>query len=245
MYNVALSPQARYEDSIVKNKENKVADIFDELKQDIEEERWLLLWKKYQNHVYGIVAAIIIASAGYAWHTNHKQSILAQMSERYFIGMNMVSNKSDRSLTAFDQISASGQNIYSTLARFWAASLLTQKGTNEKAAHVYDTIIDKNTGIISRWDKQKVLMKELAIFKKAYTIIDQANIAAVQKEIEPFAQKGNPWEYSAYEILGLLKLRENKKEEAASYFRKIVNASDASNSFKSRAETFLGTLNQE
>ncbi len=222
-----------------------MADIFDELQEDIEQERWTRLWKKYHNYIYGVVGGVLIATAGYSWYNHYNQSKLSQAAEQYFRGINSAMHQSANSLPIFNRIAEEYNNIYTTLSRFWAAALLGKQGQDEMAATVYEETISDNSGLIAYWKNPQSLMKELAIFKKAYLTIDQADPETLRKLITPFAQEDNPWKLSAYEILALLQIRENHLAEAKEYLEKIITDKSASAPIKQRAEVLLGTLDQQ
>ncbi|MEI8320391.1 MAG: tetratricopeptide repeat protein [Alphaproteobacteria bacterium] len=222
-----------------------MADIFDELQEDLANERWELLWKKYHKHVYGAVSAILLATAGYVAYGNYKKSSLSQMAERYFMAMSFIQSKSDKSLPVLEGIAADSSNIYGTLSRLWAGALLIQRGEGEQAAAVYDAAISDNGGVLNYGRKVESLMKDLTIFKKAYATIDQADPKELASTMESYAQDGNPWRFSAYEILGLLKIKEGNPQEAATYLGKIVNDKDVHPATKQRAEALLATVGKQ
>jgi hypothetical protein len=206
-----------------------------EIKQELKEEKYAALWKKYQNHVYSAILTILIITAGISFWNRYQDGRRQEVASTYFNALQALQHKNTKvALNLLDEIPAQDGGSYKDLSRFIAAALLQEEGKEDEARDVYQNIID-DTGLDKTY-------KNMAIIRMAYMDIENREPEDLLKLVEPLAKQDGPWEMSALEIIGLLKIRQGKKEEAIDVFEKITNIDKVSKYAKFRAKSLIKSL---
>lgn len=218
-----------------------MSNIIEEIKQEIDQQRWLNLWKKYQNHAYGGVVSILIIAAGIMWWQNQQQSKISLQSDEYTQALMIAETDPEKAFKIFEHIPATGETIYACLSRFWVASMLLERGDTKGAKELYSIISKNSMGLFSS-SKEKIL-GELAQMHSFYIDIDSESPDVLIKKVTPYANEESPWKNLAYELLGLAYLKIGDKEKSKSYFRKITEDPKASAAFKVRSQAVINYLN--
>ena len=191
-----------------------MSDLMNEIKQELKEEKYAALWKKYQNHIYSGVLAILVVTAGISFWNRYQEGRRQEVAATYFNALQALDHKNQKiALNLLDEIPAQNRGAYKDLSRFLAAAVLQEQGKEDAARDVYQSIID-DTGL-------DVTYKNMAIIRMAYMDIENQKPETLLKLVQPLAEKGSAWEASAVEIIGLLKMQQDKKDEAIQEFEKI------------------------
>jgi hypothetical protein len=220
-----------------------MSDIIEEIKKDVEQERWMHLWKKYQNHVYGFVTAIIVVTAASVWWQNQTSSKIASQSNSYIQALMLSESDPERALKIFERIPAKGETVYATLSRFWVASMLLERGDSKGAKSLYDIIYRNSTGLFTS-SKMKAF-GQLSFLRRLYIDVDSVDPQTIIQKVTPYAQKDSPWKDLANELLGLAYLKKGDKEKSKEYFGKIVSDPKIPSAFKIRSQAVINYLNTE
>jgi len=220
-----------------------MSDIIEEIKKDVEQERWMHLWKKYQNHVYGFVAAIIVVTAASVWWQNQTSAKIASQSNSYIQALMLSESDPERALKIFERIPAKGETVYATLSRFWVASMLLERGDSKGAKSLYDIIYRHSTGLFTS-SKMKAF-GQLAFLRSLYIDVDSVDPQTIIQKVTPYAQKDSPWKDLANELLGLAYLKKGDKEKSKEFFGKIVSDPKIPSAFKIRSQAVINYLNTE
>jgi len=212
-----------------------VSDLVNEIKQELKEEKYAALWKKHQNHIYSIVLAILVVTAGISFWNRYQEGQRQEVAATYFNALQAIDHKNQKiALNLLDEIPAQNRGAYKDLSRFMAAAILQEQGKEDAARDVYKSIID-DTGL-------DVTYKNLAIIRMAYMDIENQAPEDLLKLVQPLAKKDSPWEASALEIVGLLKMRQDQNEEAIKEFEKIEHLKEASKYAKFRAKALIKSI---
>ncbi|MDC3311795.1 tetratricopeptide repeat protein [Alphaproteobacteria bacterium] len=128
-----------------------MADIFDEIEEDLRRDKMNLLWQRYGNYILGLAVLIIIGVAGNQgydyWHESKTQAAGNQFFEAV---------TAEDSLEALISIESDLPDGYKMLARFRVAALYAEEGDLAAAEQAFldlsaDTSIDvfyKNTALL-------------------------------------------------------------------------------------------------
>lgn len=218
-----------------------MSNILEEIKQEVDQERWLALWKKYQNHVYGLIASVFALTAGIMWWQNQQASKAIAQSNDYTQALMIAETDPDRAFKIFEHIPSKGETIYATLSRFWVAALLLERGDAKGAKELYNIIYKNSSGLFTS-SKVKIL-GQLAHLRSLYIDIDQANPETIIQQVTPYSKKDSPWQDLAHELLGLSYLKKGDKEKAQFHLKQIVSGAHTSPSLKIRAQAVINYLN--
>jgi hypothetical protein len=172
-----------------------VADIFQEVDEEVRREQLKKLWDRYG---YLLIAACVLVVAGVgAWRgyeywqgkkagqtgTAYEQAVMLAESGRH--------KDAD---AAFAKIAATGTAGYRVLARLREAAELSQ--TDKSAAvKAYDAIAaDQSIGPV---------IQDLAGVRAGLLLVDTAPYAELQKRLEPLTAAGRTFRHTARELLAL------------------------------------------
>jgi hypothetical protein len=172
-----------------------VADIFQEVDEEVRREQLKKLWERYG---YLLIAACVLVVAavggwrGYEYWQGKKAGESAVAFEQAVTLAE--AGKHKQADAAFAQIAAGGAAGYRVLARLREAAELAQ--TDKKAAvAAYDALAaDKNAGPV---------IDDLAGVRAAVLLVDTASYAEILKRLEPLTASGRTFRFSARELLAL------------------------------------------
>ncbi len=219
----------------VQNRRYVVSDLMNEIKQELKEEKYAALWKKYQNHIYSVILAVLVVTAGVSFWNRYQEGRRQEVAATYFNALQALEHKDQKiALNLLDEIPAQNRGGYKDLSRFLAAALLQEQGKEDAARDVYQNIID-DTGMGDTY-------KNMAIIRMAYMDIENQKPEDLLKLVQPLVKKDSAWEASAVEIVGLLKVQQDKKDEAIKEFEKIDGMEKASKYAKFRAKAMIKSL---
>jgi hypothetical protein len=203
-----------------------------EVDEELRQEQWQTLWKRYGGLAIAGALALVVSVAGVqgwtAWQGKQRQ----EASERYTAALRLAeAGKTAEAADAFAALALKGTDGYQLLARFEQANLRVQAGDLSGAAALYDAIAADGGS-----DK---IYRDFARLKAAYLRLDGGDAAAIQKSIDPLAAEASPWRHSARELMGLLALKQGDRDKAAEMFRKLADDGSAPQGVRGRAAELL------
>lgn len=219
-----------------------MSNIIEEIKAEVEQERWHNLWKKYQNYIYGIASAIVLLTAGYVWWENHEKSVVASQSNAYIRAAVLAETDKAGALKIFERIPSTGETVYATLARFWVADILTEQGDKDGALSLYKIIESKNGGLFAS-SKQKSFAK-VALFRRLFMEVDQKPKDVIST-VQSYMKEDNPWRHIAHELTALALIKLERKSEAKAHLEKLLEDKEIAPNIKMRHQLLLNFINAE
>ncbi len=208
-----------------------MADIFDEVEEELRADRAQQLWQRYGGLVTGalfVVLAGIGGWQGWEWW----QARLTNQTASAFIAAQRATEAEGADFAAmatrFEAIAADAPAGYRTLARLRAAALKAETGQREEARAIWDAV--------SRDTQADALYRDLASVLWALHGLDSADPATLTARLTPLTQPGNAWRASAREVLALLALRRGDAAAARTEFRALANDVTAPPALRERAQ---------
>ena len=208
-----------------------MADIFDEVEEELRADRAQLLWQRYGGLLTGgllFVLAGIGSWQGWEWW----QTRLTNQAATAFIAAQRATEAEGADFAAmatrFEAIAADAPAGYRTLARLRAAALRAESGQREEARALWDAL--------ARDTQADALYRDLASVLWALHGLDSADPAALTARLTPLTQPGNAWRASAREVLALLALRRGETAAARTEFRALANDVTAPPALRERAQ---------
>ena len=218
-----------------------MSDMFEEIRSDLEQEKWVKLWKKYHRHLSTALIIIAIATAALLFMQRRSQSVVLSQSNDYIQALYLMDQgQTDAALQKFERIPMQGESVYAQLARLWVASMLATKGDDAGAASIYRKVIDETKGFLGMGSMPSIY--NLALIKWAYLVVDTEDAASVLSQISSLTGEENPWRFSAWELSGLLKDRLNDPRGAKVFYEKILKDPETPTSFRIKAQALLNVL---
>jgi hypothetical protein len=205
-----------------------VADIFQEVDEEVRRERLNKLWQRYGNFVIAVCILIVAAVGawrGYEWWQTKKAGESGAAFE------NAISlaeaGKHQEAEAAFAKLASDGTAGYRALARLREAaeSARTDKSAAVKA---YDDIAaDKRAGEV---------IQELAAVRAGFLLVDTAPYSEMRARLEPLTAPDKTFRHSARELLALSAWKFGDVSAARQWADMIISDPQSPQATRSRAE---------
>jgi hypothetical protein len=214
-----------------------VADIFQEVDEEVRRDRFADLWKRYGVFVVAACVAVVVGTGAWVAYREWRESARIELAERYRAAAELAQkNQAAEAAEAFSAIAQDAAGGYGVLAQLRAAAAHADAGDRAAALAAYDRLA-ADSGV------EKVY-RDLARLHAAMLLADQAPAAEVEQRLEPLLAPDNPWRNSARELKGIVALRDGRTEEARQAFQAVVEDATAPGAVRGRAQQMLQALGQ-
>jgi hypothetical protein len=212
-----------------------LADIFQEIDEDVRRERLQQLWKRYANYVIGAALLLVLATAGVVGWREYQERQNQAQARRFLAAMDQAARGEDAAAReAFARLAAEAGAGYATLARLQEAALLAKAGDAAGAAKVYEQIAAD-----SRADR---VFRDLATVMIVQDTIATGDPARLAQLLAPLLAEKNPWRHSATELSALLAQRAGDPAKAKELYAKLADDLTAPQNMRARATEMLAIL---
>lgn len=173
-----------------------MADIFNEIDEELRNEQIRKLWDRYGVLVLVMAVAIVAAVAGWRGY-DYWRSVQARAQGDAFAAATRLAKSGDTkgAEDALLGLAATGSGGYPMLATMRAAGTLAEGGDPAGAIRAFDALAAKSS--------TPALFADIARIRAAYLALDSEDRAAVEARVTPMALAGKPFRHSAREILAL------------------------------------------
>ena len=205
-----------------------MADIFQEVDEEVRRERLEKLWKRYGNLVIAACILVVVAVGawrGYEWWQNKKAVESGAAFEAAVVLAE--AGKHQDAEAAFAKLAADGSAGYRPLARLREAAELAH---TDKAAAVkaYDEIAaDKSAGAV---------IDELAALRAGFLLVDTAPYSEIRARLEPLTGADKTFRHSARELLALSAWKSGDMTAARQWADMIITDPQTPQGTRTRAE---------
>ncbi len=205
-----------------------VADIFQEVDEEVRRERLYKLWQQYGGYVIAACIAVIIAVGawrGYDWWLAKKAGESGAAFENAVVLAE--AGKHQEAEAAFAKLAADGTAGYRTLARLQQAGELAQ--TDKKAAiEAYgDIAADSGVGDV---------IQQLAAVRAGLLLVDTAPYSEMRERLEPLTGPNKIFRHTARELLALSAWKSGDMNAARQWSDMIIGDPQSPESTRSHAE---------
>jgi len=209
--------------------------LFREIDEELRQEHYAKLWKKYGNYVIGAALALVVGVAGFQGWRNYDVKTRSAEGMRFAEAQRLMQgDQNEAAAQAFGRLAADASAGYALLARFQEAALLARRGDRAGAIAAYRELAE-DTGI-------DALYRDLALVLGALHEIDTVDRAALSQRMAPLAADDNPWRHSAREIIAVLAQRGGDVGKARELYSGLANDVAAPSGIRSRAQEMLAIL---
>jgi hypothetical protein len=213
-----------------------VADIFQEVEEDLRRDKALAFWKKYQNQILGLVLLVIAVAVGIsAWRWYHQHQIETN-GTAYLQAMEALERDPKAAAPQFDALAKSSGG-FAVLARFQQANMALKDGDKAKAASVFQEIAGDGSV-----DKP---MKDMAAILGGLALLDLGKPDDASKLVAPLTGDGQAYRFSALEVQGQAAFASGDKKKAKEIFTQLKQLGQlptAPQGVTARAEIMLNRL---
>lgn len=211
-------------------------DLLDEIKEDIANEKYAMIWQKCGNYIIGAGIAALVATGVGVYVGNYMKDKDASYSDMLFDAQN--ASQQD-ALKKYDEIIASANSTYQAIAGLKKAAIMLQTDKTKEALDIYTQIIETSGA-----------PKEFKDLAKLLYVAANKNLAAENKNdtdknapkyLQNLENEGI-FKFSALEITGFEHFQAKNYTKAKEIFSQIVESRDAPQNIKLRAKEMLDTI---
>jgi len=212
-----------------------VADIFQEVDEDVRRDRFAELWKRYGVFFIAACVAVVIATGGWVGYREWREAKRLELAERYRAAADLAQkNQPAQAAEAFGALAQDASGGYGVLARLRLGAMLAESGDRAAASATYDRLASDAA--------VEKIYRDLATLLAAMLLADEAPGAEIDRRLEPVLGADNPWRHSAREVKGLVALREGRAEAARQAFQALVDDAEAPGAVRGRAQQLLQAI---
>ncbi len=205
-----------------------MADIFNEVDEEVRRERLKQLWDRYGLFVIALAVLMVIgigAWRGYEWW-QAKQAAAAGAQFEQAVSLSDA-GKQKEAEAAFEKIAKEAPSGYRTLARFRAAAGLVKTQPAE-AAKAYDKLATDPT--ISP------TLQDLATVRAGMLQVDTASFGDLERKLTPVAGGDHPFRANALELLALSAWDHHDYKQARHYIDLLMGDPETSPAMRGRIQ---------
>ncbi len=232
-----------------------MADIFQEVEEDLRRDRYERLARKYGGYVIGGVVLVVVATAGYVWwkdyHQRQQQSATLQLAQAIDQAAAPVqappaasaaatsaatppaandanaAPKTDDVSAALKKLAAEGPSGPAGLARFYEGGVRVRAGDRAGAVALYDSLA-KDPSI-------SALYRDLATLLAVQLSVNDGDPKGLGERLGPLTADASPWHYTARELSALLAARTGDTVRAKTLFQQLADDTGAPAGLRARA----------
>jgi len=208
--------------------------LIKEVDEDLRREQYAKLWKAYGKYAIAGAVAIVFGVAGHqAWQSYRDKQFQKEAAQFAAAETLIDAGKSRDAETKLAEIAGQDGSGFAVAAAFRHAELQSEGGDVTGALASYDQLSHSGA---------PTLFRDLAVLKGAMLTLDSADPETLIKKLQPLADSGNAWRFSATEMLALVANRQGDHAKAVSYYQKLADDAGAPQDIRARATEMLAAL---
>jgi hypothetical protein len=217
-----------------RKKSPRVADLFEEVEEQLRSDRYRALALKAWPWVLGVLVAGLLAWAGWSGWNHYRQAQVDEASQQYAQGLDALqANRLDQAEKLFTAVSKSQAASYKALALMQLGGMQLTANATGAAVRYYDEAAKAAPDDV---------IGDAARLKSALALLDTAPRKELEARLTPLLQDDRPYRLPAREALGFAKLMAGDAAGARSDFVIISNMLDAPEGARNRAKAAIGLI---
>ncbi len=208
-----------------------MADIFDEIDEDLKRDQMQLLWARYGKIVMAAVAAIVLLVAlrqGYAaWQTSQAETSASAYQQAL---------KSDDVVAALEAQRGQLTNGYAMLAQFQIAA--------EQAARDDFAAAEASYLALASDASLDPLYQQAATLLSVMVAPQDTDVSALEARLSDLETAAGPWQAMALETGAGLALRNGNKDAVVAKYKRLAEMADVPAGMRQRAERMIVMLGE-
>jgi len=207
-----------------------VSDIFQEIDEDLRQDKVARLWKAYGKYLVALAVFIILVIASYRFIEHKNEKNREQTSELYELASE--TGRSGDKKAAIELLSDEmfDENIgYSIISKLKKAALAKSNNDLEGTEIVLKEIITN--------EDIPLYLRDLARLKLFASDSDNNS-----SQLEVLIEEEGPWKFLALELKGGIQLEGGNLKEARSIFKELTDDANTPNNLRRRASEILKSL---
>lgn len=207
-----------------------------EIDEELRREQLLKLWERYGIYAVAAAVLIVLGIGGFKYYEHRR----IQAAEAAGASLAKASREAAQSKAAgvhkeLEALAANAPGGYAVLAKLRLAAAAREAGKTAEAAAAYEAIAKAGAD---------PLLADYARLQAAMLTVDSASWTDTQNRLNVIAADGNPWRFSARELLGLAAQKAGKLDEARSEFQRLLGDRATPPSIAERARVMMAMLTE-
>ena len=209
-----------------------MADIIDEINEELKQERMKALFAKYGKIIIGFAAAVVAIVVAIQGYGIYQTSVREQAATAYFEALGQ-----EEIGAALQEAESDLAGGYEMLARFVTAAELVSRDQKAEAFAIYVALANDNA--------LQPIYRDFAILLAVTNAPRDAATADLQDLVSPLAEATGPTQGLALELMADLALRDGQIADAKGYLEKINQLQDVPNGLRQRAAALSVVLESQ
>lgn len=206
-----------------------MADIFDEVGEDLRRDRLKRFWQKYAVVVIGAAVLIVAGTAAWRGYETWTASRAAEAGDRFLAALKVAEDGDHAAaITALGAFAGDAPADYALLARFRIAGEHLAAGETDAALAGFDALA-ADAAVPAE-------LRDVARVRAAMIAVDSEDLAAVRKRVEGLDTDTGPWRHAAREIVALAAVKAEKWDEARAALKKLMDDPAVPQEIRSRGQ---------
>ena len=213
-----------------------MADIFEEVDEELRRDDYLALWKTYGPWVVGGALLIIGGTAGYqGWSAMHNAS-LSRASDAFMSAQSdFEAERLPLAAAGFDTLIEDGSAGYVTLGLMQRGAVALEAGETEAAAEFFEQVAARAGDPI---------LRDLAVLKSIWARWDNLSAADVEIRLRPLAEDTAPFRFLARETIAAAHLRAEDYDRARTEYQFLSFNFETPQGVARRSQEALALIDQ-
>ncbi|MBI3505424.1 MAG: tetratricopeptide repeat protein [Proteobacteria bacterium] len=210
-----------------------MADVFDEVDEELRRQNALKLWKKYAPVIVGAAVAIVVATAAWVMWQDHQRKRAEADALRFVAASDMAATDAERALVELRALARDGKPGYAVLARLKEAAVTLDRDKAQALALYRQIAADASL------DAQ---LRDGATLVAALLAVDSEAPADLARTVAPLQSPAGAWRHAAREVEALALLRAGERTKAADIYRSLADDLTAPAGLRQRAAEITAAL---
>lgn len=208
-----------------------MADIFQEVDEEVRRERLKQLWERYSTLIVAVAVLIVVGIGGWRGYQWWEAKRAAEAGVIFESAVTLASEgKHAEAEAVFARIAAEGSAGYRVLARLRQAAELATRD-REAAVKAYDALASDSS--------IPAVLQDLARVRAALLLIDTASYGEMRARLEPVAAPGRPFRHTARELLAFAAWRSGETAGVKQWVEAIAADPETPSGTRTRTEMLM------
>lgn len=214
-----------------------MADIFQEVEEEVRRENMQRLWRRYGRYAVAGLVALALAIAGVIGWQKYSENRQAARAQAFADAITLTGDADPAKATAaFQQLAQDGDGI-AALARFRSAALQVKAKDTVGAVATYDAIT-ADASVPQPFRDASALLAALQL-------LDTAELAEIERRLNPITAAPNPFRFSALELIALSAQRAGDFTKARTIYTQLADNLETPTGLRGRAAEMLAALKEK
>lgn len=208
-----------------------------EVNDELREEQMMKLWKRYGGFVVGVAILVVAIVAGYQGWKHYTTTTRQEEGERFYAAAQLAdAGNIEGALDAFQKLAGDASTGYGVLAQFQQATLKADAGDIPGAVAQYAQIARETASDPAISGLATLLGTTQEINAGGY------DRATLELRLQAISDDGQPYRYTARELLGLIALDAGDEASARTRFEQLATDATAPPAMAQRARDITQSL---